>query len=112
MPAKVIHLENRQDFKELIKKAKQVIVKASADWCGPCKQITPYFDEWVEKYFKKEVFIVKLDVDVGRDLATFLKVESIPQIFYFKDGYLDKTVVGADMENIDKLLRKVHKEMN
>ena len=112
MPGKVLYIENRADFKKLVKNVKQVIVKASADWCGPCKQITPYFDEWVEKYFTNEVFIVKLDVDVGRDLATFLKVESIPQIFYFKDGYLEKTVIGADLEKIDKLLRKVHKEMS
>ena len=109
MPGTVIHLENRKDFKAIAKKSKRVIVKASADWCGPCKQITPYFDEWVEKNFTESIIIVKLDVDAGRDLANFLKVQSIPQLFYFKNGYLEKTVIGADMAKIEKLLLSVLK---
>ena len=107
MPPRVITLENRQQFKELLKRETDVIVKASAGWCGPCKMITPYFDEFANDFYTNKIVIVKLDVDVGRDLASYLKVQSIPQLFYYKNGEIKKTIVGSDMETLRKFLESI-----
>ena len=111
MPARIIHLENRADFKELLKEEKNIVVKAGAGWCGPCREITPYFDEYVEKYLNNKFIIVKLDVDSGSDLASYLKIKSIPQLFYYKDGYLQNTMVGSDENHLKKFLNGLLKNL-
>ena len=104
MPPRIIHLENRADFKELLKKEGNIVVKAGADWCGPCKKITPYFDEYVTAYLTNKFIIVKLDVTTGSDLASYLKIKSIPQLFYYKDGSLENVMIGSDKNHLKKFL--------
>tara|TARA_B110000908_G_C10262167_1_gene460174 strand:- start:3892 stop:4227 length:336 start_codon:yes stop_codon:yes gene_type:complete len=111
MPPRIIHLENRADFKELLKEEKNIVVKAGADWCGPCKQITPYFDEYVAAYLTNKFIIVKLDVDSGRDLASYLKIKSIPQLFYYKDGSLENVMIGSDTKHLKKFLNGLLKNL-
>ena len=111
MPARIIHLENREDFRELLKKERAVIVKAGAGWCGPCKQITPYFDEYTESYLNNKFIVVKLDVDSGNDLASYLKIKSIPQLFYYKDGYLQNTMIGSDENHLKKFMNGLLKDL-
>ena len=104
MSVRIIHLENRADFKELLKKEKNIVVKAGAGWCGPCKQITPYFDEYVTSYLNNKFIIVKLDVDSGSDLASYLKIKSIPQLSYYRDGSLENVMIGSDENHLKKFL--------
>jgi thioredoxin 1 len=111
MSPRIIHLENRADFKELLKKERAVIVKAGAGWCGPCKEITPYFDEYTESYLNNKFIIVKLDVDSGSDLASYLKIKSIQQLFYYKDGSLQNTMVGSDKNHLKKFFEKLLKNL-
>jgi len=111
MTARIIHLENRVDFKELLKEELNIVVKAGADWCGPCKEITPYFDEYAETYLNNNFIIVKLDVDSGSDLASYLKIKSIPQLFYYKNGSLENTMVGSDKKHLLKFFEKLLKNL-
>ena len=111
MPARIIHLENRADFKELLKKEMFVIVKAGAGWCGPCREITPYFDEYVKTHLNNNFIIVKWDVDSESDLASYLKRTSIPQLFYYKYGSLQNTMVGADINHLVNFLKKLLKNL-
>lgn len=112
MPARFITLTNREQFKELISHEDYVIVKASAGWCGPCKMITPYFEEFATEFLTDKLIVVKLDVDDGRDLASFLKVESIPMLFYFKNKQLENTIMGADMGRLRKFLENTLKDLS
>jgi len=111
MPARIIHLENRADFKELLKKELNIVVKAGADWCGPCKQITPYFDEYTESYLNNKFIVVKLDVESGRDLASYLKIKSIPQLSYYRNGSLENVMIGSDENHLKKFLNGLLKDL-
>jgi len=111
MPPRIIHLENRTDFKKLLNEELNIIVKAGADWCGPCKQITPYFDEYVASYLTNKFIIVKLNVDSGSDLASYLKIKSIPQLFYYKHGSLQNTMVGSNTKHLKKFLDGLLKDL-
>jgi thioredoxin 1 len=111
MPARVIVLTDRNEFKENLGREQVVIVKAFADWCGPCKLIDPYFNEFIEEQLTEKVLVIKLDVDVGFDLASHLKVTSIPQLFYFKNGELQKTVIGGVIKRVEKFLQEIKKEL-
>jgi len=104
MPARIIHLQNRAEFKELLKKEKLVVVKAGAEWCGPCKQISKYFDKYTECYLNNNFIVVKLDIDSGRDLKTFLRIQSIPQLFFYLNGELQTTIIGSDKNDLEKFL--------
>lgn len=64
-----------------------VLVDFHADWCGPCKMITPILQELAEEYDGK-VDIVKVNVDEESDLAQRFSVMSIPTLILFKDGQI------------------------
>lgn len=71
-----------------------VVVDFWAEWCGPCKMIAPILDEIaVEK--QGDAVIAKLNVDENPSIAQRYGVMSIPTMLVFRDGEVDKRVVGA-----------------
>ncbi len=71
-----------------------VIVDFWAEWCGPCKQLTPMLEKLVGAA-GGAVRMVKIDVDANKDLAAQLRVQSIPTVFAFKDGRPVDSFTGA-----------------
>jgi thioredoxin 1 len=84
---------NEENFeKEVIQSSRPVIVDFYADWCGPCKMISPVLEEIA--YQQSEIKIVKLDVDTHPLLARQFGVMSIPTVIAFKDGKEYKRRIG------------------
>ncbi len=75
---------NAKNFNETIKEG-LVLVDFYADWCGPCKMITPILKD-VQEEMQDKVKIVKVDVDADGELAQRFDVMSIPTLILFKDG--------------------------
>jgi thioredoxin 1 len=71
-----------------------VVVDFWAEWCGPCKMIAPILDEIATEQ-GDAVVITKLNVDENPSIAQRFGVMSIPTILVFRDGELDKKIVGA-----------------
>lgn len=71
-----------------------VVVDFWAEWCGPCKMIAPILDEIATEQ-GDAVQITKLNVDENPAIAQRFGVMSIPTILVFRDGELDKKIVGA-----------------
>lgn len=84
---------NSKDFKDNIKNG-IVLVDMFADWCGPCRALSPILDEVQEEYEQKGVKFFKLDVDESNDIAQEYGVMSIPAVFIFKDGEVVKRIDG------------------
>jgi len=71
-----------------------VLVDFWADWCGPCKQLTPILEKVVTKA-KGAVRLVKMNIDKYPEIAGQLGVRSIPAVFAFKDGQPVDGFMGA-----------------
>ena len=65
-----------------------------AEWCGPCKMMTPVIDELATEFGDK-VTVGKIDVDAQQELATKFQVSSIPTLIVFKDGEIAERFVGV-----------------
>jgi thioredoxin 1 len=82
-------------FDEVVKAADTpVVVDFWAEWCGPCKMITPILEELASEQAGK-LTVAKLNVDENPDLAMRYNVMSIPTLLVFKDGEVAKRLVGA-----------------
>ena len=83
------------NFNEEVKGSDQpVLVDFWAEWCGPCKMIAPILEEIATEQEGK-IRIGKLNVDDAPATAQQFQVMSIPTLILFKDGEVQKRVVGA-----------------
>jgi len=83
-----------KDFdSEVLKKEGIVVVDFYADWCGPCKMMSPVLDELSEK--KPEISVRKIDVDSNPSSAAKYGIRGIPTLLFFKDGKIETTKVGG-----------------
>jgi thioredoxin len=89
-----------QQFNELLKTDKIVLVDFYAEWCGPCKQMKPYLEE-ISKDMAASVTVVRIDVDENQQLSQELKVDALPTLSVYKSqkltwrnvGYIEKEKV-------------------
>jgi len=71
-----------------------VVVDFWAEWCGPCKMISPALEE-ISSEMEGKVKIAKVNVDENQDLAVQYGVRSIPMLLMFKNGEIADQMVGA-----------------
>ena len=79
---------------EVLKSDLPVFVDFYADWCGPCKMMSPVIDNLAEEYEGK-IKVGKVNVDENGDLAVRYGIMSIPNMVFFKNGEVADRVVGA-----------------
>lgn len=106
-----IKSSNLQTFmQDVIEVSKQtpVLVDFWADWCGPCKQLTPVLEKLVNQA-RGMVRLVKINADENQELCMQLRVQSLPTVYAFKNGQPVDAFMGALPESqlkafIEKLL--------
>ena len=79
---------------EVIKSDIPVMIDFYAEWCGPCRMMSPLIEQFATEYAGK-VKIGKVNVDKERTLAMKFGIQSIPCFVFIKDGKVTDTVVGA-----------------
>ena len=85
---------NKENFeKDVLQSEKTVLVDFYADWCGPCKMLSPILEEIASELGEK-VKVGKLNVDESNDLAFEYEVMSIPTLILFENGKVVDRLTG------------------
>ena len=91
----MVNIFNEENFEnEVISSDKTTIVDFYADWCGPCKMMSPVIDKIAEEN-AENIKVGKVNVDDNQELAMKYNVMSIPTILVFKNGIISKTFIGV-----------------
>ena len=84
----------------------KLVVDCWADWCGPCRMLSPIIDKLAEDHSGKVAF-GKLNVDENQAEVQRFKIMAIPTVLFFKDGEMVDQVVGVvPKEEIESVMRK------
>ncbi len=89
---------NATNFEELAKSEQLVVIDFWAQWCGPCKALTPVIDEVAAEYEGKAI-IGKCDTDANNEIATKFGVRNIPMLVFMKNGEVKDVHVGMIKKN-------------
>lgn len=92
-------ISSSEEFIDLIKQGKPMLVDFYADWCGPCQMLMPILESLSERH-SKDVVIAKVNVDVQQDLASMMQVRSIPALFFFKEGKMVEQLRGVQSTHV------------
>lgn len=100
----MIMLDTADFEKEVMAEKGLVLVDFYADWCMPCKMLSPILEELSEEI--DDVKIVKVNTDKNQELASSFGIMSIPTLLFVKDGKVIDTLVGMrPKEDLERVIK-------
>jgi len=82
------------NWESLVASGKPVVIDFWAEWCGPCRMISPIVEE-VAQEFENKAVVGKVNIDENPQVTTHFGIRNIPTLLFFKDGELVDKHVGA-----------------
>ncbi len=105
----MVQIVNAANFQtEVINSDKVTVVDFFADWCGPCRKLSPVMDE-IEQELDGKAKFTKINTDENIELAQTYQISGIPTLLVFKNGELTERMVGlmpksSIITNIEKYI--------
>ena len=101
----VLKIDEKNFENEVLKSDKPVIIDFYADWCGPCKMMSPIIDEISDELGGK-IKVGKINTDENLELAQKYGIMSIPTIMIIKNGEISRTFIGVTDK--DEIIEEVN----
>lgn len=98
---------NKEEFNELLKQDKILVVDFFAVWCGPCQMLGPVLEALAKEMDNIEV--LKIDIDEEQELAIEMGIEVVPTVMIFKNG--EKKNVLQGLRSKSELIEEINKVM-
>ncbi len=100
----VLKITGKDFKKEVLESTNTVLVDFYADWCGPCKMLSPIIDEIAKE--NDNIKVVKINIDEEQDLAVEYQVMSIPTLVVIKNGKeINRSIGLIDKSEITGLIK-------
>lgn len=103
---------NRDEFKQFLSEnaGRLVILKAYADWCAPCKRVSPIVDSeitgLVNEHGADKVRFLEINIDEDSDVASFIKIQKLPTMISYIEGQPTHVIVSANEQEIREFFKK------
>ena len=94
----ILAINDKSFESEVVNSELPVLIDFWAEWCGPCKEISPILDE-INNEMHKKIKIVKVNIDDNPNIPNQYGVQSIPTLLIFKKGEVIGTKVGACLKS-------------
>ena len=105
--ADVLNVTDANFDEEIINSDVPAMVDFWAEWCGPCKMVTPIVEELASEYQGK-IKVASMNVDGNRETPARFGIRNIPTLIFFKGGEVAQTIIGAHPKShIDEELKKL-----
>jgi len=109
--SKTIQIASPGQFSDLLKSSNIVVTDFYADWCGPCKQIAPIYEQLSASLSRpNHITFVKVNVDTQKEIASKYAVTAMPTFMIFKAGKQVEKVTGADPRKLQDVVKKLAAE--
>ncbi|KAF2090500.1 DUF1000-domain-containing protein [Saccharata proteae CBS 121410] len=109
--SKTIHIESPSQFDSLLKSSKIVVVDFYADWCGPCKAITPLYEQLSSQLSRPDIItFTKVNTDTQQQVAQSYNITAMPTFMIFKSGREVSRIRGANSAQLSEAVKKLAAE--
>ena len=111
--SKTVHIESTSQFSNLLASSSIVVADFYADWCGPCKQIAPIYEQLSAQLSRpNKITFTKINTDNQQDLARSYGVTAMPTFMIFKNAQRIESIQGADPRKLSAAVKKLADEAN
>lgn len=105
----ITHIDDTNAAALLNHNPKPILLDFYADWCNPCRQLSPVIEEIAADYGDSAI-VAKCNVEQAPETAGYFGVRSIPTVLFIKDGVIKAIEVGAQpksvlTKNLDKMMK-------
>ncbi|KAI0003188.1 DUF1000-domain-containing protein [Xylariaceae sp. FL0662B] len=112
--AKPIEIKSPEQFSDLLKNSRLVVADFYANWCGPCKQIAPFYEQLSKSLSRPGIatFVkVNVEADGAKPVAAEYAVQALPTFILFRNGSVVEKVKGAEPQRLKSVLDKLSSDI-
>jgi len=111
--SKTVHIESTAQFSALLSSSTIVVADFYADWCGPCRQIAPIYEQLSAQLSRpNKITFAKVNTDQQVDLARSYGVKAMPTFMIFKNARRIEFIEGADPKRLSEVVKNLANEAN